>query len=203
MQGGQLSGMDSFPAGMTVMEEHEFVRKSQIRSSMDVVLDWMIGLRPQWKSKADLTFANVHTGPETAEKAVRWWLRKVAPGGWAICGLEMQRRGTWHAHLVVDRYIDFKYARGLWASNGFSWMQAVRTQRAAVRYAVKHAIKFGDVTIYGPGAKKQFYSTGKERELSGMSPNDYERPLLEKAQRQAETAGGVSCGFRAARRPDR
>jgi len=180
--------MDKIPEGLTIAEEHDYIRKTQIRGCMDQVIDWLINLRPEWYSKVDLTFANVHTGPEAAEKAVRWWLRLAAPGSWAICGLEQQQRGTWHAHIVLDRYLDFRRGRELWSTNGFSWMQKIRNQRDCVRYAVKHAVKFGDFQIYEPGAKKKAYTTGKEKlesaKLSGkLSPNEYERLALEEIRR--------------------
>lgn len=169
--------MDKFPEGLSLADEHEYVRRVQTRECMDTVTDWLCGLRPEWITNVTLTFADGRIGPEAAEGCVRRWLKQAAPGSWAVVGWERQERGAIHAHLVIDQRIDFTASRMLWKSHGFCWFAPVRNQRRQVAYVIKHAIKCGDMEIYGPRAQRQ-YTTKKN--APGLSPTQYEMAALQK-----------------------
>jgi len=167
--------MDSFPKGLSMVDEHEYIRRVQIRSCMDQVLDWLIGLRPAWKTNVTLTFADARTAPEAAENCFRRWLKKVSPQAWAIVGWELQERGAIHCHAVLDTPIDFLEARRLWANHGFCWFRPVRNDRRQIAYVIKHAIKYGDMEIYGSQAQRQFESKNSS---SAISPTQYEMDAI-------------------------
>jgi hypothetical protein len=175
--------MDNFPQGLTVAEEHEYVRRVQTRECMDTVTDWLCGLRPEWMTNATLTFADGRIAPEAGENCLRRWLKKIAPGSWAIVGWERQQRGALHAHLVIDTRIDFLRARELWKHLGFCWFAPVRDQRRQVQYVIKHAIKYGDMEIYGPKAQRQ-YDTKKSGAV--LSPTQYEMEAVQQLSGKRE-----------------
>jgi len=169
--------MDKIQGGLSLEDEHEYIRRVQLREGMDVTVDWLCQLRPEWITNVTLTFADGRIGPEAAEGCVRRWLKQVAPGSWAVVGWERQQRGAIHAHMVIDQRIDFTLSRSLWKSHGFCWFAPVRNQRRQVGYVIKHAIKCGDMEIYGPKAQRQ-YTT--EKIARGMSPTQFEMEALEK-----------------------
>jgi hypothetical protein len=153
------------PTGLPVSEELDLTGRLLHRDMKPEMLQWLISLRPTWCTRADLTFASV-AAPERCEKAVRWWIHKVAPGAWAIIGYERQERGSMHAHVIIDEPIDFNRAASLWGGkNGFCRVNQIRSPTAAIRYAVKHAVKGGEIDVYGPGEEKNSYRTGKQKSL--------------------------------------
>jgi hypothetical protein len=168
--------MEQIPAGLSLEDEHEYIRRVQIREGMEDTLDWLCGIRPEWRTNATLTFADGRIAPEAAENCMRRWLKKVAPGSWAVVGWERQQRGAIHAHLVIDTQIDFTASRLLWKHHGFCWFAPVRNQRRQVQYVIKHAIKNGDVEIYGPHAQRQFTT---DKGVPEKSPTEYEMEALQ------------------------
>jgi hypothetical protein len=178
--------MDQIPDGFTLADEHDWRAGQQYRQGKTEACDWLLTLR-NWVTKADLTFASL-AAPERAEKAVRRWLQKVAPGGWAVVGYERQERGAVHAHLVMDTEIDQDRAERLWNKRaGFCRIARIHSGRRSIDYAltVKHAIKELDVDVFGPGHEKGLYSTGAQlplklsgKKLSGKSPSEYEAEAL-------------------------
>lgn len=178
------------PEGLSMQDEHDAVRKLQWRETKDTIISWLQHLVPEWKVKCDLTYAKCNVAPEQVEKRVRWWLRKVAPGCTAICGIEYQTRGSAHAHVIVDQRIDFKTARELWQEGaGFCWLQAVRNSPRAIGYAIKDAVKRGEVNIYGPAVTcgpataREFSTDAKHKnhqrpQKADMSPEQYEAEAL-------------------------
>jgi hypothetical protein len=124
----------------------------------DITLGWLMNLR-KWIWKADLSFESL-AAPERAEKAVRNWINKIIPGSWVIVGYERQERGAVHAHLIVDMVVPWGSGTKLWEKQGgFCRIGRIKNKDAAIRYAVKHAVKFGDFDIYGPGTPGKLYST--------------------------------------------
>jgi hypothetical protein len=75
----------------------------------------------------------------------------------AICGIEYQQRGSAHAHVIIDQNFEFQRARALWVNGaGYCWLQAIRNSSRAIGYAIKDAVKRGEVNIYGRYTSSQF-----------------------------------------------
>lgn len=154
----------TIPAGLSVTEEYFYLRREQAKARKQPTIDYLFSLR-EWITKADLTFPNM-AAPERAEKCVRMWLRAAAPGSWAIVGYERQERGAVHAHVVLDVALDKSYASALWNYHaGFCRIAKIRNGMAAIKYAVKHAIKDGDFDLFEPGATCKPYTTGRQKFL--------------------------------------
>jgi hypothetical protein len=200
--------MEEIPEGLSLEDEHEVVRKLQWREAKDTVIGWLMQLVPEWKVKADLTYAIDNAAPEQVEKRVRWWLRQVAPGCTAICGIEYQQRGSAHAHVIIDQIIDFRKSRELWVDGaGYCWLQAIRNTEKALGYAIKDAVKRGEINIYGPSTTKSFSTENtkhKHKKINPpeMNPNEYEaEAFAELSGRQARKLTQLSMekigvGFR-------
>jgi hypothetical protein len=199
--------MKKLQIGLTRNEELELIGRLQYRETKDISLEWLINFR-EWKTKADLTFRSL-AAPERAEKAVRLFLCKFAPGAWALVGYERQERGAVHAHMLIDRIVHHDSATAYWKSRcGFCRINRIRKGRGAMEdvvfYAVKHGIKNGDWDIFGPGSKdnwlhrSEMYSTGEMQfDFSPRPPmeGDGEKllqeewgKLISKAQRQSSAA---------------
>jgi hypothetical protein len=146
-----------------------------------------------WKVKADLTYATM-AAPEQVEKRVRWWLRQVAPGCKALGGIEYQSRGSAHAHVIIDQYIDFRIARELWQDGaGWCWLQAIRNGPRAVGYAIKDAVKRGEVNIYSSSAQREFSTDPSKKAQKNYrrpytSPTEYEMAVLKEINGKARRA---------------
>ena len=131
---------------MTISEEWEAIRRMQRREVRDALVDWLLGMAT-WRTKMDLTFEGM-AHPERAEKAVKRLLGRIAPGALAVVGYERQQRGASHAHLVAAEEVDQGAAESLWnAIAGFCRVRRVRSQRAAVGYVLRHAVKEMDVEV--------------------------------------------------------
>jgi hypothetical protein len=183
------------PSGLSVRDELDITGRLNYREAKPILVDWLTHLRPEWIIRADLTFASL-AAPERAEKAVRWWLNIISKGAWAIVGYERQERTAVHAHVVIDQSVDQERAKRLWdARCGFCRVWRIRSSEASIGYAIKHAIKGGDIDVYGPGRAGAVFSTGEQLTF-GFSilsnPNQEEGAALAKlAPRRA------GAGFRA------
>ncbi len=64
-----------------------------------------------------------------------------------VAGLEYQKNGWAHLHVVVDNYVDYQVINDWWQANcGFAWCKPVTDDGAgAVRYALKYVLKSGEV----------------------------------------------------------
>ena len=134
------------PTGLMAGEEWEAVRRMQGREVKAALVEWLLGAS-EWLTRYDLTFEGL-AHPERAEKAVRRFLGKVAPGALAVVGYERQERGAVHAHGLSDQEMDYPKAEEEWNRiGGWCRVEAVDSQEAAMAYAVKHAIKDLDVEM--------------------------------------------------------
>jgi hypothetical protein len=134
------------PEGLTISEEWEAIRRMQRREVKAALVDWLLGMAT-WRTKMDLTFEGV-AHPERAEKAVRRLLGRLAPRGLAVVGYERQERGACHAHLLTDEDIPPGTVEAFWnAIAGFCRVGRVRSQGAALRYLLKHAVKGMDYEV--------------------------------------------------------
>lgn len=121
-------------------DEWEVVRRIQGRETKGALVEWLLGLG-EWLTRYDLTFQGL-AHPERAEKAVRRFLGKMAPGALAVVGYERQERGAVHAHGLSDQEMDYPKAIEEWNRiGGWCRVEAVESQEAAMVYAVKHAVK--------------------------------------------------------------
>lgn len=136
------------PKGLGEAEEWAAIRKIQGRVVKGALVDWLLELAV-WEVRADLTFESL-AGPERAERAVRHWLRRVAPGAFVAVGYERQERGAVHAHLVINRRIPLAPAIKLWNDRaGWCRIEPIDSPPAAVAYIVKHAVKDLNVEFVG------------------------------------------------------
>jgi hypothetical protein len=136
------------PQGFSEVEEWVAIRKIQGHVVKDALVDWLLGLAV-WEVRADLTFKTL-AGPERAEKAVRHWLRRVAPDAFVAVGYERQERGAVHAHLIINKRIQLGLAIALWTDRcGWCRIEAIDSPAAAVAYIVKHAVKDLNVEFVG------------------------------------------------------
>jgi len=195
--------MMDIPGGLSVWDELDLTGRLNYREAKPVLVEWLQELRPEWIIRADLTFASL-AAPERAEKAVRWWLSIIAPGAWAIVGYERQERTAVHAHVVIDTLVDQHRAKTLWNSKaGYCRVWRIRSQKQSIAYAIKHAIKGGDIDVFGPGRKGAVFSTGEQLNFGFQimqNPNQFEAAALVGLMRQGEPGrdpGHASRGARA------
>jgi hypothetical protein len=191
--------MDSeWPGDMTEAEEHQWRATMAYREARVNAVNWLSFLR-SWKTKADLTFRSL-AAPERAEKAVRGWLRLVAPGAWAVVGYERQARGAVHAHLVLDQEIDWSSSKRLWErGNGLCRIAPIKSTTRSVDYllTVKHAAKELDVDVFGPGGERGVYSTGGQLSSSAIGSAARQRAKPEgKPKRRCKREGAASARAR-------
>jgi hypothetical protein len=175
------------PKGLSPAEEYFYIRRMQAKERKEPAIDYLMTLA-EWLTKFDLTFPNI-ASPERAEKCVKRWLRDVSPGTWAIVGYERQDRGSVHIHGVSNILLDKQYAGNKWIAHaGFCRIAKIRNGRAAVAYAVKHAIKDGDFEIYSPGGISKLFTTGVQKRLQIITPNEYEKRAIEGLRPPAQLA---------------
>lgn len=60
-----------------------------------------------------------------------------------VMGVELHRDGIFHAHAVVDNWIDFRLLHDWWNDrHGFAWIKQVDDDpMAALRYVIKYVVK--------------------------------------------------------------
>lgn len=129
--------------------------------NQSVVVDWISSLA-QWKSFLTLTARN----PDLSEQNLRKGWRDLV-GEWTnkyykqrskhhrdgymswVCSAELQQRGAWHLHCLIDRYVDFNFVHQWWQERyGFAFIKPVTEEHDAVMYVVKYILKNGNVDVY-------------------------------------------------------
>lgn len=71
-------------------------------------------------------------------------------------GIETQRRGALHAHLLIDKNINLNVLHPVWNKMaGFAWAVPVDDLDGAVGYLSKYVSKGGDLSLYKPVRVKQ------------------------------------------------
>jgi hypothetical protein len=139
------------PEGLDLGEEWLVIRKLQGRRVKQFWVAWLLGLA-HWQTVCTLTFESL-VGPEVAERTVKRWLQRVAPGVLAVVAYERQQRGAVHAHVLVACCLDLVSAEGLWNQMaGFCRLEYIRSEECVVTYALKHCVKGLEVEIYGVSA---------------------------------------------------
>ena len=70
-------------------------------------------------------------------------------------GIEAQRRGALHAHLLIDQNINLNILHPIWNKMaGFAWAVPVDDVDRAVNYLSKYISKGGDLSLYRPAQVK-------------------------------------------------
>ena len=71
-------------------------------------------------------------------------------------GIEAQKRGALHAHVLIDRPINLTLLHALWgAMAGFAWVKPVTDQDGAISYLSKYVTKGGEIAVYKPVKVKE------------------------------------------------
>jgi hypothetical protein len=118
-----------------------------------------------WQWWATFTFREAWVHPEAADKLFRVfiskanralhgprWAKKGLGVSW-VRGLERQRRGTIHYHVLlsgVGRLRRYTYER-LWRElAGFARIERPRSRGRVLRYITKYVVKGGEIDFGGP-----------------------------------------------------
>jgi hypothetical protein len=66
-----------------------------------------------------------------------------------LMGVEFQRRGVEHFHVLVNRSVDFATIKDLWfAIAGLSQVELVKDRSDALQYVTKYILKGGEIICY-------------------------------------------------------
>lgn len=159
-------------------QPHHDPARSQTSRLREAWADMLSVFQFQWF--ATLTFErNIH--PEAAIKRWRFftnqlnrslygrrWQKKEHGGIYWILGIERQQRGVIHFHALMGAQTDLnKIARRLsWMDYwhelaGLARIEAIRSNRAALRYVTKYVVKDGDIEF------SRNLGSSKQRTLPG------------------------------------
>jgi len=125
-------------------------------------LQWYEWLKAKdWKVFITLTFKN-ECYPDIARKKLKRLIselnscvfgshyRKFVGHSYFsyIVGLEYQKRGVIHFHMLVDRPIDFRYLHKFWNSiAGFAHVEVLKDLENALEYVTKYVLKCGQMEV--------------------------------------------------------
>ncbi len=71
-------------------------------------------------------------------------------------GIEAQKRGALHAHILIDRNINLTLLHSIWnRMAGFAWVKPVIDQDGAIGYISKYVTKGGELELYKPAKVKE------------------------------------------------
>jgi len=72
-----------------------------------------------------------------------------------LLGIEYQKRGVIHFHVLIDKPIDYALAHKIWNKiAGFAWIEPIENPEALISYCTKYVIKGGDLLPYRSKNKK-------------------------------------------------
>ena len=125
--------------------------------------------RWSWEWFCTLTFEAARVHPERADKCFRVWLAKVNAAAfgrhwrrrgkgvlWAR-GIEFQRRGSAHFHVLVARVGQVRRLSMMdeWSNlAGWARIRPVQRQDLVRRYVTKYVAKGGEIDLGGPGLER-------------------------------------------------
>jgi hypothetical protein len=128
-----------------------------------LVKNWVEYLgRTDWTTFLTLTFRE-ECIPEKANRLFRLLIRRlneellgknyrnyVDHSYFSYCkGIEYQRRGIIHFHVLIDRPVHYKLIHDFWDSvAGFAWTTVIKQDINAITYVSKYASKDGEVEPY-------------------------------------------------------
>jgi len=122
-------------------------------------LDWL--KQKDWKIFVTLTFKN-EVFPDIARRKLKLLIRKLNECVFGlhytkfvghsyfsyIAGLEYQRRGVIHFHLLIDKPVNFHLMHEFWNEiAGFAHVQILRDLDGALDYVTKYVIKCGQMEV--------------------------------------------------------
>jgi hypothetical protein len=122
--------------------------------------------RWSWEWFCTLTFVEARVHPERADKCFRVWIAKLneqvfgrrwqrrGQGVLWARGVEFQRRGSLHFHVLVARVGNVRRLSLMdeWAQlGGWARIRPVSRQDLVRRYVSKYVTKGGEIDIGGPG----------------------------------------------------
>lgn len=124
-------------------------------------VDWLTYAK-EWTTFLTLTFRN-ETYPDIAFN--RWrslvrtlntdllghrYVRKVKHSYFSyVLSREYQVRGVIHFHVLIDRPVDYALIHRTWSyMAGYAHASKVKTPSSVIAYALKYAVKSGDVEVY-------------------------------------------------------
>ena len=133
-------------------------------SKIELVEGWVnfVAGFTDWKSFITLTSRDIVTRDQIEHK-FRWLVRRLNSGlfgnnytrivghsyfSYAL-GLEYQKRDVLHAHVLVDRKVNFEAIHQIWNSlSGFAYIVPVVDAVGAAGYLSKYVSKGGDLSLY-------------------------------------------------------
>lgn len=140
-------------------------------SKVDLVEGWeqFVTGFADWKSFITLTSREIVTRDQIEHK-FRWLVRRLNSDlfghnytrivghsyfSYAL-GLEYQKRDVLHAHVLVDRKVNFEAIHQIWNSmSGFAYIVPVVDAAGAAAYLSKYVSKGGDLSLYKPAKVKE------------------------------------------------
>lgn len=123
----------------------------------------------QWTSFITLTSREIVTRDQIEHK-FRWLVRRLNKELFGnnytrivghsyfsyVIGLEHQKRDVLHAHVLVDRKVNFEAIHQIWNSmSGFAHIVPVTDSAGAAGYLSKYVSKGGDLSLYKPAKVKE------------------------------------------------
>jgi hypothetical protein len=141
---------------------HSIVYKENQKAAW---IDWVADKRA-WKSMLTLTFDDKkHQYDVSTTDAKNYWrmlVRQLNVGVFGehytkhchhsyfsyVIGLEYQKRGVVHFHVLVDNYVNYELIHRLWGNaHGFVWISPVTDRAVVVEYVCKYIMKQGDANL--------------------------------------------------------
>ena len=122
--------------------------------------------RYAWEWFCTLTFEQARVHPERADKCFRVWLalvnqaafgkrwRRQGKGVLWARGIEFQRRGSVHFHVLLARVGNVRRLSmmDVWANlAGWARIRPVEHQDRVAKYVAKYVAKGGEIDLGGPG----------------------------------------------------
>jgi hypothetical protein len=65
-----------------------------------------------------------------------------------VLGVELQKRGVIHFHMLVDKPVNFQLVHDYWNRSGYAWIDKVEDMIKAIRYVTKYVVKGGQLDHY-------------------------------------------------------
>jgi hypothetical protein len=119
-----------------------------------------------WEWFCTLTFAEPQVHPERADKSFRVWLARLNDARFGLRwrrrgkgvlwarGIEFQRRGSLHFHVLVARVGEVRRLSMMdaWSDlAGWARIRPVEHQDRVAKYVAKYVAKGGEIDLGGPG----------------------------------------------------
>jgi hypothetical protein len=124
--------------------------------------EWLQGFA-DWKSMITLTVDNEHhCTRDTFIKRVRWLVQRLNVDLYGnhytriykhsyfsyVVGIELTSAGVIHAHMLVDRPVNYSLVHTLWNKvSGYVWIKSVTEVSGAARYISKYISKRQDLEL--------------------------------------------------------